>query len=79
MSTLIPEYSWTDFVKVVKLKQLHRLKSGEVTFDGEYLFSFVNGSIDTSGFLRLQTEYKCQVSNSVVGESLEQILQEVKI
>lgn len=76
MATLIPEYKWTDFLKVAKLGQLHRLKSGEVTFNGEYLFSFVNGKVDPSGFLRLQTEYKCQTTNAVCGETLEMILGE---
>lgn len=75
MSTLIPEYNWTDFLKVAKLQQLHRLKSGEVTFNGEYLFTFVNGGVDASGFLRLQTEYRCQTANVVAGETLEDILE----
>ena len=76
MATLIPEYKWSDFLKVQKLGQLHRLKSGEVTFNGSYLFTFVNGGVDASGFLRLQTEYRCQVSNGVSGETLEQILKQ---
>ena len=73
MATLIPQYNWTDFLKVQKLGQLHRLKSGEVYFNSEYLFSFVNGGVDASGFLRQQTEYKCQTANGVSGETLEQI------
>ena len=74
MATLIPEYSQTDFLKVMKLGQLTRLKSGEVTKDGVYQFTFVNGGVDSSGFLRLQTEYKCQTANAVAGETLENIL-----
>jgi len=76
MATLIPEYNWTDFLKVQKLGQLHRLKSGEVNFNGMYLFTFVNGGVDASGFLRLQTEYKCQTANAVSGEPLDQILKQ---
>ncbi len=76
MATLIPEYNWTDFLRVMKLGRLRELKSGEVNFNGEYSFTFVNGSIDTSGFLRLQTEYKCQTSNAVAGETIEQILKQ---
>jgi len=75
MASLIPEYKWTDWLKVQKMGQLHRLKSGEVMFNGEYLFTFVNGTVDTSGFLRLQTEYRCQTANGVSGETLEQILE----
>ena len=76
MATLIPEYNWTDFLKVQKLGQLHRLKSGEVNFNGMYLFTFVNGGVDASGFLRLQTEYRAQVTNNVCGETLDQILKQ---
>ena len=79
MATLIPNYKWTDFLKVMKLGQLHRLKSGEVYFNGNYLFTFVNGGVDSSGFLRLQTEYRCQVSNGVCGETLEQILEKESV
>ncbi len=73
MSTLIPQISLSDFRKL-KVDQLKRLKSCEVYADGMYLFSFVNGGVDASGFLRIQTENKCQVANSVSGESLAQIL-----
>jgi len=72
MSSLIPQLSITDFRKL-KVPELKRLKSCEVYSDGEYLFTFVNGSIDTSGFLRAQTEYKCQTANAVTGETLEEI------
>lgn len=79
MSTFIPSITFTDFKKL-KVEQLKRLKSAEVTFNGEYLFTFVNGGADVSGYLRLQTEYRCQISNGVCGESLEQILkQEVTV
>lgn len=79
MATLIPEMTITEFRKL-KVPELKRLKSCEVYSDGEYLFTFVNGSIDTSGFLRTQTEYKCQTGNAVSGEKLEEILkQEVMV
>ena len=73
MSILIPQLSITDFRKL-KVHQLKRLKSCEIYSDGEYLFTFVNGSIDASGYLRLQTEYKCQTANAISGENLEDIL-----
>ena len=72
MATLIPQMTISDFKKL-KVSQLKRLKSYEVYSDGEYIFTFVNGSIDTSGFLRMQTEYKCQTANAVTGETLEDI------
>ena len=74
MSTFIPQISMSDFRKL-KVHQLKRLKSCEVYADGNYLFSFVNGGVDASGFLRLQTEDKCATANNVCGETLEQILE----
>jgi len=73
MATLIPEISITEFRKL-KVSELKRLKSCEIYSDGAYLFTFVNGGVDASGFLRLQTEYRCQTANGVAGESLENIL-----
>ncbi len=75
MATFIPEISISEFKKL-KVPQLKRLKSCEVYSDGEYLFTFANGSIDVSGFLRLQTERKCAAANNIYGETLEQILKE---
>ena len=79
MATLIPNYNWTDFLKVMKLGQLHRLKSGEVMYNGEYLFTFVNGNVDSSGYLRLHTESRAQITNGVCGETLEQILEKESV
>lgn len=76
MSELIPEYKWTDWLKVQKMGRLKELKSGEVTFNGNYLFSFVNGNTESSGYLRTQSEYNAQVANAVGGKTLEQILEE---
>ena len=74
MARLIPEYTWTDFLKVQKAGRLKELKSGEVTFNGEYLFTFVNGNTDSSGFLRTISEGRCQSANAVGGKTLEEIL-----
>ena len=76
MATLIPNYKWTDFLKVAKMGKLEELKNGEVTFNGEYLFTFVNGHTEASGFLRCQAEYNCQTANAVGGKTLEDILAE---
>jgi hypothetical protein len=72
MAELIPSYSITEFKKL-KVTELKRLKSCEITSDGEYLFTFVNPQTD---FIRTQTEYTAQLGNAVKGESLEQILKQ---
>jgi hypothetical protein len=76
MSTLIPQLTITEFRKL-KVPELKRLKSCEIFSDGEYIFTFVNGSVETSGFLRTQTEYQCQTANAVAGKTLEDILKQV--
>lgn len=75
MATLIAEMTITEFRKL-KVSELKRLKSCEIYSDGDYLFTFVNGGVDTSGFLRLQTENRCQTANGVCGEILEEILKQ---
>jgi hypothetical protein len=78
MAELIPEVSWSEFRKL-KVWQLKRMKCCEVTADGEYLFTFVNGNIEKSGYLKTQAEYNCQTANAVGGESLDKILEEVLV
>jgi len=79
MAELIPTYQWKDWLKVQKMGRLKELKSGEVTFNGEYLFTFVNGSVEQSGFLQKQTEYNAQRANAVSGATLEEILEPVSV
>lgn len=74
MAEFIPSYSFTEFKKL-KAEQLIRMKSAEITFNGEYLFTFVNGHTEASGYLRTQTEYNCQTANANLGETLEGILE----
>ena len=74
MAEFLPEISITEFKKL-KAYQLKRLKSCEVYSDGEYLFTFVNGLTEPSGFLRKQTEYRCLTANAVGGKTLEEILE----
>ena len=76
MATLIPEISISDFKKL-KVHELKRMKSCEVYADGEYVFTFVNGKAETSGYLRTQTEYNCQRANAVSGKKLEEIREAV--
>lgn len=75
MAEFIPMISITEFKKL-KVWQLKQLKSCEVYSDGDYLFTFVNGHTEASGYLRKQTEYNCETSNSVGGLSLAEILEE---
>ena len=72
MSTLIPNYSITDFKKL-KASELKRLKSCEVTSDGSYLFTFINAQTD---YIRIQTESLAMLSNSQGCEDLEKIIKE---
>ena len=78
MATLIPEYKWTDFLKVQKLGRLKELKNGEVMFNGEYYFTFINGRTEETGYLRMQSEFNGQTANGVGGLTIEEIL-EVKV
>ena len=69
MSELIPEITITEF-RVLITKRIHKLrelKSFEVTADGEYLFTYVNGNLEPSSYLKTQTEYKCQTANVLGG------------
>jgi hypothetical protein len=70
MSTLISEISLEDFKKL-NASELKRLKCCEV-FDGEYLFTFIRPQTE---YIRMQSENFGQLSNSVGGETLEQIRQ----
>ena len=81
MATLIPEYSFEEIIKVYELGKLNELQCGEVIVDGEYLFTFFNGNIEPSSYQRTQAEYSGQVSNSVGGRSLEELLmvEEIKV
>ncbi|KKN03074.1 hypothetical protein LCGC14_1111300 [marine sediment metagenome] len=69
MATLIPEVTITDF-KRLKVDEIKQLKSCEVTSDGEYLFTFLNAQTD---YIRAVAEDTGQTSNSVSGETLEEI------
>ena len=72
MATLIPEVKLEDFLKL-NASEMKQLKSSEIYSDGEYLFTFVNPS---TSYIRVQTEYMGQLSNSVGGKSLEEILRQ---
>lgn len=69
MAELIPTISFTEF-KRLKPEQLKELKSCEVTFNCEYLFTFVNPQ---TSFIRVQTEYMCQTGNDIGGKDLDTV------
>ena len=72
MADLIPSYSITEFKKL-KAQELKRLKSCEITSDGEHLFTFINPTTD---YIKVQAEYLAQQGNSIGLETLEEIVGE---
>ncbi len=76
MPEFIPSYTITEFKKL-KVPEIKRLVSCEITADGEYLFTFTNAQ---TLYVRLHTEQLGMLSNNVKGEKLEQIIsQEVTV
>lgn len=73
MNDFIPTINFTEFKKL-KPEQLRELKSCEITFNGEYLFTFVNGLLEPSGYLRNRCQYDGQAANAISGKTIEEIL-----
>jgi hypothetical protein len=78
MSDIIPNITLTDFRKL-KAAQLKRLKSCEVYSDGEYLFTFINGNAESSGYLRNSCANNAQAANAVAGENIEQVTEDATV
>ncbi len=76
MADLIPNISWTDFQKVVKMGRLADLKSCVVTFDGELLFTAIiaHGDMFSQDYAKTQAEYLANRSNIVGGVDPQEIL-----
>ncbi len=74
MATMIPNITITEFKKL-KVYQLKELKSCEVYADGEYLFTFLNGNLEPSGYIRDNVESYGESSNSLGGKTIEEILE----
>ena len=70
MAEFIPTYSLSDFKKL-KASEIRRLKSCELTVDGEYICTIIRPQTD---YIRLHSEQLGNLSNAVGGESLEDIL-----
>lgn len=73
MSQLIPSYPLSKFKKLSAAK-IRQLKSCELTSDGSYVCTIVCPQTD---YIRTQTEYNAQLSNSVGGKALEEVLEAV--
>ena len=74
MATLIPSYSISEFKKL-KAHQLKEVKSCEISSDGEYLFTFLNGNTESSGYIKGKAEYLAMKSNAAGGKTIEEILE----
>lgn len=72
MAELIPDIQVSDFRKL-NVEQIRRLKSCEVIAEGQYLFTFVNGNLEASGYLRKSSENNAQAANAIGGLSLEEV------
>ncbi len=79
MATMIPNYKWTDWLKAQKMGKLQELASGEVLFNGEYSFSFINGTLEKTGYLRSKAEYLGLRINTLGGKTIEEILDAVPV
>ncbi len=76
MAELIESISRTEINKLNK-RQLRRLKSCEVTSDGEYVYTHINGNLEETGSIRINAEYLAQKGNTVGGVSLEEVTKEL--
>jgi len=75
MAELVPTYSITEFKKL-KVPELKQLKCCEITADGEYLFTFIN---PRTGYIRNHVEYLGNLSNTVGGKKMEEIMEVVEV
>lgn len=72
MATLVPNITLEDFKKL-DASQIRRMKCCEV-FDGEYVFTC---TVPRTDYIRMEAENKGQLSNSVGGESFEEVMRDV--
>ena len=72
MAEFIPSVSFTDWKKIAKdVNTLKQLKSCEVTFNGEHLFTFINPQTD---YIRLHSEQLANLSNQIFGKDPVELL-----
>lgn len=66
--------NWTEFRKLTP-EQLKSLKSYEVTYEGEYMFTFINPGTEYCRGVAMNIS---NISNSVAGLELADVLQQVE-
>ena len=68
--SLIPECNWTDFVSIIKKGKVKDLKSCEITYNGEHIFTAIipHGDMMSSDYAKIQAEYLGVKSNIVGGK-----------
>lgn len=69
MATLIPTVKLSDFKKL-NAAQIRKLKSCELYADDEYVCTI---TVPTTDYVRVQTEYNGELSNSVGGKTLDEV------
>lgn len=81
MSELIPTITWTDFVKIVKQGRIGELKSCEVTYNSELIFTGIipHGDMVAKDYLRIQAEYLGNRSNISEGVEPEVLLEKADV
>ena len=70
MAEFISEISFTEFKKL-KAGELKQLQSFAIISDGEYLMTII---IPQTDFIKTQVEYLAQLSNSVGGKEIKELL-----
>ena len=81
MSDLIPEINFTDFVKIVKDGRIGELKSCEVKFNCDYIFTAMipHGDVFASDYIKTQAEYLGVKANISGGQSPEELIKEKEV
>lgn len=76
MTDLIPEINLLDFLKLVKEGKIKDLKSCEVVFNGEHIFTAIipHGDIFAKEYARTQAEYLALKANITGGKDPEELL-----
>jgi len=80
MSDLIPSINWTDLMAIVKAGRINDLKSCEINYNQEHIFTIVipHGDSFTADYARTQSEYLALRTNTVSGKDPQELLEEIK-
>lgn len=76
MSDLIPEINWTEFIKIVKDGKIGELKSCEVKFNCEHIFTAIipHGDVVANDYIKTQAEYLSVKANISGGKDPEEVI-----